>query len=207
MFAVERRYRDDAPAADAALLMPLIEATAILGEPGAHAHMNSVGAIAETIALAAGWCSDQAAELRLLAALHDVGKLAICRAILMKPGRLTTRERAVIERHASIGRQLLSGSSIPLVQLAARVAGEHHEWSNGGGYPHGLARDEIHPSSRVIAIADVFDALTSPRPYRPAMDATSALEVMMQGRATQFDPDLFDAFVSACFAHEAECAA
>ena len=89
--------------------------------------------------------------------------------------------------------------------MAARVAGEHHECWDGSGYPRGLAGDSIHRFARVIAIADVFDALTSARPYRGPLSDQAALQIMERGRGTQFDPVLFDAFVSVYFAGEPAC--
>src|SRR5688500_4938924 len=100
--------------------------------------MQGVGMIAEAIAVAAGWAQEAADELRIHAALHDVGKLGISAAILTKPGPLTAAERQSVERHPAIGRRLLAGASTPLLQVAARVAGEHHECWDGSGYPSGL---------------------------------------------------------------------
>lgn len=189
------------------LLEPLFTCAGRVAEPGAIAHMHGVGTIAEAIALAAGWTQEDAGELRIHAALHDVGKLGISAAILTKPGPLTSRERQTVERHSAIGRRLLAGAATPLLQVAARVAGEHHECWDGSGYPGGLAGDSIHPFARVIAIADVFDALTSARPYRGPLSEKAAFQIMEPGRGTQFDPVLFDAFASVHFAGEPACEA
>jgi response regulator RpfG family c-di-GMP phosphodiesterase len=187
------------------VLAPLLAAAGRVAEPGAVGHMHGVGTLAEEIALAAGWDPECAAELRIHGALHDIGKLCISAAILTKPGPLTPDERRAVEQHPTLGRRLLAGSSSPLMQTAARVAGEHHEHWDGTGYPHGLAGDSIHPCARVIAIADVYDALTSTRPYRAALPADAALRIMERGRGSQFDPSLFDAFVSVVFADDRGC--
>lgn len=208
--AIDSRWRtapSDLSPGDARdrLLAPLVTCAGRVAEPGALAHMHGVGMIAEAIALAAGWTQEDAGELRIHAALHDIGKLGISAAILTKPGPLTSRERQSVERHPAIGRRLLAGASTPLLQVAARVAGEHHECWDGSGYPGGLAGDSIHPFARVIAIADVFDALTSPRPYRGPLPDQAALQIMERGRGTQFDRVLFDAFASVYFAGEPAC--
>lgn len=179
------------------VLAPLLACAARVAEPGAVGHMHGVGTVAAAIALAAGWDEETAGELRIHGALHDIGKLGISAAILTKPGPLTAEERREVERHPTLGRRLLGGCSSPLMQTAARVAAEHHERWDGGGYPRGLAGDAIHPFARAIAIADVFDALTSARPYRPALTPEAAFRIMERGRGNQFDPALFDAFVVA----------
>ena len=207
--AIDSRWRSNpsdlapGPTRDC-LLAPLMACASRVAEPGAVGHMNGVGTVAEVTALAAGWDAMLASELRIHAALHDIGKLGIRAAILTKPGPLTDRERRSVQRHAAIGRWLLAGSSTPLLQVAARVAGEHHEFWDGTGYPRGLVGESIHPFARVIAIADVFDALTSARPYRGALTREAALRLMERGRGTQFEPQLFDAFRSSSIAGEPE---
>lgn len=178
-------------------LAPIVACAASVGEPGAAAHMDRVGSIAESIALARGWDPSAAAELRFHGLLHDVGKLCVSADLLNKPGPLTAEERQAVECHAVLGFALLDGSSLPLLQTAARVAHEHHEWWDGRGYPRRLAGTAIDPCARVIALADVYDALTSPRAYRGAYSPEVALEMMREGRGTQFDPELFDAFEAA----------
>jgi putative two-component system response regulator len=186
-------------------LEPLFACAAAVAEPGAISHMHQVGRIAELVALGAGWSPDAASDLRVHAALHDIGKLGVSAAILTKPGPLTVEERRAVDRHPALGQRLLAGARSPLLRVAARVAGEHHEWWDGNGYPKGVAGHSIHPSARVIAIADVFDALTSRRPYRGALSEPAALEIMVPGRGTQFDPDLFDVFLAVCFPTVATC--
>jgi len=142
-----------------------------------------------------GLDEEQCERLRVASLLHDVGKLAIPDSILLKPGALTAAEREVMERHAEIGHDLLAGSSSEVLETAAVIAWAHHERYDGLGYPRGLAGAEIPLEARVAAVADVFDALTSDRVYRPAFPVAQALEIMREGRGTQFDPLVLDAFL------------
>jgi len=135
--------------------------------------------------------------IRLASALHDVGKIAIPDRILLKPGSLNDAERRVMERHAEIGHRLLAESSSELLDVAATIALTHHERYDGGGYPQGLAGEAIPLEGRIAAVADVFDAITSNRVYRPALSVEEALEVMRAGRGTQFDPLVLDIFLDA----------
>jgi response regulator RpfG family c-di-GMP phosphodiesterase len=128
--------------------------------------------------------------------LHDVGKVAIPDSVLLKPGPLTAAERLNIETHAEIGHRLLDGSDSAVLQLAATIALTHHEHYDGGGYPRGLAGESIPIEGRMVAIADVFDALTSDRVYRPAMTIDQALAILRDGRGTHFDPVLLDHFLN-----------
>jgi putative two-component system response regulator len=136
-----------------------------------------------------------AEEIRLASAMHDIGKIGIPDAILQKPGPLTPDERAAMERHTLIGHELLSESGSPLLRLGAAIALGHHEKWNGTGYPSGLAGEDIPPVGRVTAVADVFDALTSDRVYRPALAVDQAVEIMRRGRGVHFDPHFLDLFL------------
>jgi putative two-component system response regulator len=132
--------------------------------------------------------------LQVASRLHDIGKVAVPDAILQKAGPLTPEERAAMERHAEIGYRLLRGSRSPVLEAAAEIAWTHHERFDGCGYPRGLVGDAIPLSGRVAAVADVFDALTSERTYRPAFSVDDALAHLRDGRGTQFDPAVLDAF-------------
>lgn len=133
-------------------------------------------------------------EMRLASSMHDVGKIGVPDAILLKPGPLNPEERWAMQRHAYIGHELLADSTSPLLGLAAVIALRHHERWDGTGYPSGLAGEEIPGSGRVTAVADVFDALTSDRVYRPALPVATALDMLRQRRGSHFDPDYLDAF-------------
>jgi putative two-component system response regulator len=116
--------------------------------------------------------------------------------ILLKPGKLTDEEFAVMRQHAEIGYRVLSGSSSPLLQVAAEIAYTHHEKVDGSGYPRGLAGAQIPLFGRIVAVADVFDALTSERPYKPAWSIERATQTMQEGKGRHFDPACIDAFFS-----------
>ncbi len=139
---------------------------------------------------------DYACEMLLVASpMHDVGKIGIPDSILLKPGRLTPDEYQIMKQHAEIGYRILSGSDSPLVQMAATIAHTHHEKWNGSGYPLGLSGEAIPVEGRIAAVADVFDALTSARPYKAAWTVEDAVSLMKKGRGEHFDPDLVDLFL------------
>jgi putative two-component system response regulator len=138
-----------------------------------------------------------AESVRLASPMHDVGKIAVRDAILLKPGKLTAAERIEMELHCEVGYNLLSGSGSKLLDLAATIALTHHERVDGDGYPNRLTGDRIPLEGRIAAVGDVFDALTSDRLYRPAFEVHEALEMMSEGRGTQFDSDVLDTFLEA----------
>ena len=148
--------------------------------------------IAEQLGLPARLCRD----IYLAAPLHDVGKVAIPDSILLKPGRLTDDEMAVIRTHATIGEKILANSSCELIQLGAQIAAGHHERWDGAGYPNRLKADEIPIAARVVAVADVFDALTTRRPYKEPMPLDVARDYLVQNQGQQFDPACVEAFLS-----------
>ncbi len=162
-------------------------------DTGRHIERVSV-----TAAALADWCGfvvDPAPAIRLAAALHDVGKIGIPDWVLLKPGRLTPDERTIIERHCELGHALLSGSSSPILILAASVALNHHERWDGKGYPNRRSGDDIPLEARITAVADVFDALTRDRVYRAALPVDTAIDVMLRDRGGLFDPRLLDLFL------------
>ncbi len=151
--------------------------------------------------------------------LHDIGKMGIPDAILLKEGRLTPEERVVIERHAEIGENILqqapkslallphmnmraslpegNGSSSALIKMASVIARHHHEKWNGSGYPDKLVGEEIPIEARIVALADVYDALLSKRPYKPPMDQSKALAIMQEESGRHFDPPVVKSFFAA----------
>jgi len=158
-------------------------------------HIDRVALGAAMLAELAGLPPEDCELLRLAAPMHDVGKIAVPDAVLGKPGKLTDEEFAVMKTHTTVGHQILTQSRRPLMQVAATVARQHHERWDGKGYPDGLAGEDIHVFGRIVAVIDVFDALTSDRCYRPAMPLAEALAIMVDGRGTQFDPHLLDLFL------------
>lgn len=165
-------------------------------------HVERVAECARLIAVELGLTAVVAERLRLAGPLHDIGKIAISEAILRKPGALSPRERSAMERHTEVGRELLAGSGNELLELAATVAWTHHENWDGSGYPRGLAGDEIPLAGRIVTVADVFDALTSDRPYRGARTPEDALAYVIEQRGRKFDPAVVDAFARSFVRHE-----
>ncbi len=157
-------------------------------------HVRRTGLFSEVLAKAMGWSAAEAEVIRLAAPMHDVGKIGIPDAILRKPGKLTPEEFEVMKTHTFIGAQMLADSNVPMLQMAREIALNHHERWDGQGYPNGLSGQEIPESARIVAIVDVYDALTHDRVYRPALSEDEALDIMRQGAGTQFDPLLLTYF-------------
>ncbi|HWW67716.1 MAG TPA: HD domain-containing phosphohydrolase, partial [Solirubrobacterales bacterium] len=157
-------------------------------------HTRRVGEYSAFLARACGLGEEEVQSIRQAAPMHDIGKLAIPDAILLKPGPLSSAESRFMQRHAQIGHDLLAGAGSPLLDLAAEIALTHHENFDGNGYPHGLRGFEIPIAGRIVAIADVFDALISDRPYRKAVSPQRAVATMIVGRGARFDPSLLDFF-------------
>lgn len=179
-------------------------------------HVFRVGRYAGIIGSELGLPPQQAHLLELAAQLHDVGKIAIPDSILLKQGKLEPEEYSYMQRHCgfgkrvfdpinhnsdalrehtSLGGELLGTAQSPLIRLASRIALTHHEWWDGSGYPLGLAGDDIPLEGRITAVADVFDALGSRRPYKEAYPLSKCFEILSENRGTQFDPDVLDAFM------------
>jgi len=163
-------------------------------DSGTAEHLQRVSWYSTVIGAAAGMSPGDVEILRHAAPMHDVGKIGVPDSILQKKGRLTDQEMEVMRKHTVIGARILSGSPSRLLQVSAIVALTHHERWDGLGYPRGLTGDKIPIWGRICAIADVFDALTTERPYKEALPVDKALELMKQARGQQFDPDLLDLF-------------
>jgi putative two-component system response regulator len=127
--------------------------------------------------------------------MHDVGKIGIPDAILLKPGRLTHEEFDMMKAHAQIGYEILSGSSSEIARTAATIAWSHHEKVDGSGYPRGLVGDEIPVDGRIATVADVFDALTTDRVYRKAYSLPESLTIMKEQRGVHFDEEILGVFL------------
>ena len=126
--------------------------------------------------------------------MHDIGKVGTPDAILLKPGKLTAGEFEIMKQHAATGYQILRTTSSPLLQGAAEIAHTHHEKFDGTGYPRGLAGEDIPLFGRIVAVADVFDALTSERPYKKAWSVEQAMQLLTDGKGRHFDPACVNAF-------------
>lgn len=164
-------------------------------DPETGAHIQRMAHYSALIAKRMNLGSLYADEILQAAPMHDVGKLGIPDYILLKAGRLTPDEFAVMKRHPSIGYDILKDSSSSVVQMGAVIALSHHEKFDGSGYPNALNGNAIPLEGRIVAVADVFDALTSARPYKSAWSLDRAIAFLRQGRGTHFDPDCVDAFL------------
>jgi response regulator RpfG family c-di-GMP phosphodiesterase len=157
-------------------------------------HVIRVGHMCAALAKTIGLPDDQCRTLLLAAPMHDIGKVATPDAILMKPGRLDAAEMEIMKQHTTSGFEILKNSKSPMLQTAAEIALTHHERYDGKGYPRGLPGAEIPLSGKLCSIVDVFDALTSVRPYKDAWPIDRALETVRAGKGTQFDPEVVEVF-------------
>jgi putative two-component system response regulator len=166
-------------------------------DPETGAHILRMAHYSKLIARELG-LSEADQQLILEAApMHDIGKVGIADKILLKPGRLTPEEFEVMKQHAMFGYELLQGSSSQLLQAAAQIAKGHHEKFDGSGYPDGILGENIPIFSRIVAVADVFDALTSERPYKKAWEVEAAVDFLNSGSGSHFDPACVKAFLNA----------
>jgi putative two-component system response regulator len=158
-------------------------------------HTQRVGRISSLLAQEIGLADEKVQLVRLAATLHDVGKIGIPDAILLKPAGLTPDEFSVMTTHTRIGGQILSGSRSPLLQLAEQIALTHHECWAGRGYPEGCSGDDIPIAGRIVSVADVFDALTHRRPYKRAWSVEEAAAEIERLSGSKFDPQVVEAFL------------
>ena len=156
-------------------------------------HVERVNAYAQALAEELRWSEESRSALEFGAILHDIGKIAVPDSILAKPGKLSEEEWVEMRKHPEVGRRMIAG--IPYLEPAAPIVLHHHERWDGKGYPHGLAGEAIPLEARLLAIVDTFDAMTTDRPYRPALPASSAFETLLDNAGAQFDPDIVHAFV------------
>jgi putative two-component system response regulator len=159
-------------------------------------HAGRVGEISVRIGRRLGLDGGFLEDLREAVPLHDIGKLTIPGWILDKQGPLSEYERVLMQTHTLAGARLLRATGEPTLELAAEIAESHHERWDGGGYPHGLRETEIPIGARIVAVADVFDALIHERPYKPAWPREAAIDEIVANAGSQFDPEVVEAFVS-----------
>jgi len=160
-------------------------------DPHTTGHSERVSANSTAMAIAMGLTASEVEIIRIGAKLHDIGKIGISETILRKPGKLTTEERSLIQQHCTLGKKILESVGrfsefLPIVEL-------HHENPDGSGYPYGLRKDQIPVGVRIVHVADVFDAITSNRAYRPAMPQKQAWKLLLDGRGPMFDSDVVEA--------------
>ncbi len=163
-------------------------------DPETGAHLLRLSHYAGLLAANLGLDHAQQELIRDAAPMHDIGKVGIPDAILLKPGKLDADEMEIMRKHPRIGADILENSKSPLLQIAATISLSHHEKYDGSGYPQGLKGEDIPLYGRIIAVADVFDALTSARPYKPAWEIDKAVALIKEGSGTHFDPKCVDAF-------------
>jgi putative two-component system response regulator len=157
-------------------------------------HSQRIGRTSSLIAQAMGLSEETVRLIRFAAPLHDIGKIGVPDQILLKPGKLTDQEFAVMRNHVNIGAFILSRSSSPILRMGQEIARTHHEWWDGSGYAAGLSGEDIPVSGRIVAVADVFDALVQERPYKSAWPIPQAVEEIHRLAGTQFDPHVVEAF-------------
>jgi two-component system response regulator RpfG len=158
-------------------------------------HLIRMSRYSRLIGIAIGLDRDEAETIELAAPLHDIGKIGIPDQILLKPAKLDDSEWQVMRRHPVIGHEILKGSASKYVRMGALIALGHHEKYDGSGYPNGLVGDHIPLCARIVAVADVYDALTSVRPYKQAWPAERAFEYLASQRGRHFDPRLAETFM------------
>ena len=158
-------------------------------------HVKRVAEYSKVLALELGYSEEEAEKIKLASMMHDIGKLLVPSEILEKPAKLTDDEFAEIKKHPNYGVKLLQDVDGDVLILAKRIAHEHHERFDGRGYPDGLGATNISMEGRIVAVADVYDALTSRRSYKEAWDSTKAYDEIVKNSGTQFDSKVVDAFV------------
>lgn len=162
---------------------------------GTSAYLERMAHIAGLIAEGLGMSEEEVRLIELAAPLHDMGKIAIPDDVLLKPGPLDEHQLAIMRRHPKIGHELLSGSQNRFIQAGATIALRHHERYDGSGYPDGLIGADIPIEARIVAVADVFDALISPRPYKAPWSFDNALDFLIEQSGKLFDPQCVQALV------------
>ena len=165
-------------------------------DPDTDSHLHRLGTHAARLAFLTGMAPEAVEDLRIASQLHDIGKVNIPEAILLKTRLLTEEERLIMQGHTETGFKMLEGFESPVCRLGSVVALSHHERFDGNGYPHGLVGEAIPLEGRIVAIADVYDALRNKRPYKRAYSQTESLEILRHRRRAQLDPELLDLFIS-----------
>jgi putative two-component system response regulator len=176
-------------------MLERLAVTAELRDDSTGEHSYRVGKLSALLAHEFGCDEDTCYMIELAARLHDIGKIGVPDAILLKPDKLNDAERQIMRTHTTVGAELLSKSNIPHMQMAEEIARYHHEWWNGDGYPGNLSGTAIPLAARITALADVFDALTHQRPYKVAWPIDAALDEISRLKGRQFEPQLTDLFI------------
>jgi HD-GYP domain-containing protein (c-di-GMP phosphodiesterase class II) len=192
VLAAELRTASSDQGTNLAAVLALTEVLDIR-DPSTAMHSQTVGRYSETIARGLGLSEELVERIKLAGILHDVGKIAVPDAVLLKPGKLTDEEFEQMKKHPEVGALIIDGAE--LKDIAAWVMA-HHERPDGRGYPHGLSGADIPLEARILAVADAYEAMTSDRVYRPAMSPHAAREELRHCAGSQFDPHVVDAFLA-----------
>jgi putative two-component system response regulator len=158
------------------------------------AHIKRVSLYSAAIARRMGLDQETIETILYAAPMHDVGKIGMPDRILMKPSKLNPEEWDIMKQHTVIGAKILKGSDAEFIRMGEMIALDHHEKWDGSGYPNGLNGLEIPVASRIVSVADVFDALTSNRPYKETLSVETAMDIVREGKGSYFDPEVTDAF-------------
>lgn len=158
-------------------------------------HVIRMSHYSQTLALALGYSEEMAEKILHASPMHDIGKIGIPDSILQKPGKLTPEEWDIMKKHPTIGAEIIGDHDSALLQIAKSIAQNHHEKWDGSGYPNGLRGEEIPIEARIVTLADVFDALTTERPYKKAWSVEEAVEHIRKGAGEHFDPNLVPVFL------------
>jgi HD-GYP domain-containing protein (c-di-GMP phosphodiesterase class II) len=202
IFIVLRRYVAEVLAAKSELKMAEREIIERLGLAAEYRddetgqHITRMSHMCAVIGRQLGLSQFECERLRLASSLHDIGKIAIPDSVMLKDGPFTPQERHIMQRHTIVGAGMLAGGGTQLVRIAEKIALNHHERWDGSGYPYGISGDDIPLEGRIAAIADVFDALTSPRRYKSAWTVEEAVSYIESESGKHFDPAVVDAFLA-----------
>jgi len=172
-----------------------LAASAEFRDGNTGSHIERIGEYSRIIAQKLNLPTVEIENIYYASPMHDIGKIGIPDEILLKPGKLTDKEYEVMKTHTTIGAKILSGSKSPLVRTAEQIALSHHEKFNGKGYPNGLKGEETPMSARIVAVADVFDALTTDRAYKSEYSSEKSVEIIKEEKGKHFDPEITEAFL------------
>ena len=159
-------------------------------------HVRRIGLYVAEMARLLGWDRDGVETIQAAAPMHDIGKIGVPDAILQKPSALTEEEWVAMKRHPGMGAAILKGSTVPFIQMGARIAKDHHEWWDGTGYPQGLRGEAISLEARITALVDVYDAVSNRRRYKEPWAEEQVVELLRQGSGAHFDPNLVELFLT-----------